>query len=88
MRNVEATIGTAETRANTEARIKNTDEKVNLTMMIKMTLVVVEGRRVPNDFIPMAVTLIHEVRERMNVRWHAWSRTSASDGVSVQGFTT
>ena len=56
MRNGEATIGTAETRANTEARIKNTDEKVNLTMMIKMTLVVVEGRRVPKDFIPMVVT--------------------------------
>jgi len=56
MRNGEATVGTAETRANTEARIKNTDEKVNLTMMIKMTLVVVEGRRVPKDFIPMVVT--------------------------------
>jgi hypothetical protein len=44
MRNDEAVVGTAETRANTEARIKNMEEKVNLTMVIKGLLVVVERR--------------------------------------------
>ena len=31
----EGAAGTAETRANTEARVKNIDAKVNLTMAIK-----------------------------------------------------
>ncbi len=56
MRNDEA-VGTAETRANTEARIKNMEQKVNLTMVIKgLWSWLKEG--VLNDFIipTMAVT--------------------------------